>query len=50
MTTSAPAPSTYTIRSIQEMLGLSRGVITGLVVAGFVKPGRGPRNLRPHLP
>ena len=44
MTTSAPAPSTYTIRSIQEMLGLSRGVITSLVAAGFVKPGRGPRN------
>jgi tetratricopeptide (TPR) repeat protein len=44
VTTSAPASSTYTIRSIQEMLGLSRGVITGLVVAGFVKPGRGPRN------
>ncbi len=44
MTKSAPAPSTYTLRSIQEMLGLARGVITGLVGAGFVKPGRGPRN------
>ncbi len=44
MTKSAPAPSTYTIRSIQEMLSLSRGVIAGLVAAGFVKPGRGPRN------
>ena len=26
------------------MLGLSRGVILGLVAAGFVRPGRGPRN------
>ncbi len=37
-------PSTYTIRSIQEMLGLTRGVITGLIASGFVAPGRGPRN------
>ena len=44
MTTSAPAPSTYTIRSIQEMLGLSRGVIAGLVASGFVEPTRGPRH------
>lgn len=44
MTTSAPAQSTYTIRSIQEMLGLSRGVIAGLVASGFVEPTRGPRN------
>jgi Flp pilus assembly protein TadD len=36
--------STYTIRSIQEMLGLSRGVIGGLVAAGFVVPSRGPKN------
>lgn len=26
------------------MLGLSRGVVTGLVAAGFVQPARGPRN------
>ena len=39
-----PPPSTFTIRSIREMLGLSRGVITGLIAAGFVRPGRGPRN------
>ena len=44
MTESAPAPNTYTIRGIQEMLGLSRGVISGLIDAGFVAPGRGPRN------
>ena len=37
-------PSTYTIRSIQEMLGLSRGVIGGLVASGFVVPTRGARN------
>jgi tetratricopeptide (TPR) repeat protein len=36
--------TTYTIRALQEMLGLSRGVITGLVASGFVSPGRGPRN------
>ncbi len=36
--------STYTIRSIQEMLGLSRGVIGGLISAGFVVPSRGPKN------
>ncbi|HEY3635703.1 MAG TPA: tetratricopeptide repeat protein [Caldimonas sp.] len=36
--------STYTIRGIQEMLGLSRGVISGLIASGFVTPSRGPRN------
>ena len=36
--------SPYTIRSIQEMLGLSRGVISGMIAAGFVAPARGPRN------
>ena len=44
MTTSQADQSTYTIRAIQEMLGLSRGVITGLIASGFVAPGRGPRN------
>ena len=39
-----PPDSPYTIRSIQEMLGLSRGVIAGMIAAGFVAPGRGPRN------
>ena len=39
-----PPDSPYTIRSIQEMLGLSRGVIAGMIAAGFVSPGRGPRN------
>jgi tetratricopeptide (TPR) repeat protein len=41
-TTVADAP--YTLRSIQQMLGISRGVIAGLVAAGFVSPQRGPRN------
>ena len=39
-----PPDSPYTIRSIQEMLGLSRGVIAGMIAAGFVAPARGPRN------
>ena len=42
--TSETDPNTYTIRAIQEMLGLSRGVITGLIASGFVAPSRGPRN------
>jgi tetratricopeptide (TPR) repeat protein len=44
VTTSAPAQASYTVRSIREMLGLSRSVIAGLVAAGFVAPGRGRRN------
>jgi tetratricopeptide (TPR) repeat protein len=36
--------STFTIRSTQDLLGLSRAVITGLIGAGFVTPTRGPRN------
>jgi tetratricopeptide (TPR) repeat protein len=34
----------YTLRSIEEMLGLGRSVITGLITAGFVSPSRGARN------
>jgi len=37
-------PNTYTIRGIQEMLGLSRGVIAALIASGFVAPSRGARN------
>jgi tetratricopeptide (TPR) repeat protein len=37
-------PTPYTIRALQDMLGLSRGVITGLIASGFVAPSRGPRN------
>ena len=36
--------TTYTIRALQDMLGLSRGVISGLIASGFVAPTRGPRN------
>ena len=42
--TGRPSESPYTIRSIQEMLGLSRGVISSLIAAGFVAPTRGPRH------
>jgi tetratricopeptide (TPR) repeat protein len=34
---------TYTMRELQSLLGISRGVIAALVDAGFVVPGRGPR-------
>jgi DNA end-binding protein Ku len=36
--------SAYTLRRVQEMLGISRAVVTGLVGAGFVSPTRGVRN------
>jgi len=36
--------SLLTLRGIQGMLGLPRGVITRLIGAGFVSPQRGPRN------
>lgn len=36
--------STFTLRRIQAMLGLSRHVVSGLVDAGFVTPSRGRRN------
>ncbi len=43
MTKSSPeAP--YTLRSIEEMLGLGRSVISSLISAGFVSPVRGNRN------
>jgi tetratricopeptide (TPR) repeat protein len=34
---------TYTLRDISNSLGLSRSVISALIAAGFVSPGRGPR-------
>jgi tetratricopeptide (TPR) repeat protein len=43
VTNGAPA-APHTLRSIQEMLGLSRKVILNLVAAGFVVPVRGARN------
>jgi tetratricopeptide (TPR) repeat protein len=42
--TTATDDAPYTLRSIQQMLGISRGVISGLIEAGFVAPRRGPRN------
>jgi tetratricopeptide (TPR) repeat protein len=34
----------FTLKRVQEMLGLSRTTVTGLINAGFVAPIRGPRN------
>jgi tetratricopeptide (TPR) repeat protein len=44
-----PAPTVadeavYSLRGIQQMLGLSRDAVLGFVEAGFVAPTRGPRN------
>jgi tetratricopeptide (TPR) repeat protein len=36
--------STYTLRRVQAMLGLSRTIVAGLIAAGFVAPARGKRN------
>ena len=35
--------TTYTLREIQAMLGISRSAISGLMAAGFVSPSRGKR-------
>ena len=40
----AVAAAPYTLRNIEEMLGLSRGAVLTLMSAGFVLPTRGPRN------
>ena len=37
-------PAPYTLKSIEDMLGLGRSVVAGLIDAGFVTPSRGPRN------
>ena len=34
----------YGVRDVERLLGLTRGTIRSLVDAGFVTPGRGPRN------
>ncbi len=39
-----PASTTYTLRRVQAMLGLSRSIVAGLIAEGFVAPTRGPRN------
>jgi tetratricopeptide (TPR) repeat protein len=36
--------SPFTLKRVQEMLGLSRTTINGLIAAGFVEPVRGERN------
>jgi tetratricopeptide (TPR) repeat protein len=36
--------STFTLRRVQAMLGLSRHIVGGLIDAGFVAPARGKRN------
>jgi len=40
----AAGESLITLKRVQEMLGLSRSSVTGLIQAGFVAPLRGPRN------
>jgi tetratricopeptide (TPR) repeat protein len=42
--TQADESSTFTVRRVQAMLGLSRHMVAGLVEAGFVTPMRGRRN------
>ena len=42
--TPSPSAAPYTLRRIEEMLGLGRSVIAGLISAGFVSPSRGARN------
>jgi tetratricopeptide (TPR) repeat protein len=42
--TPAAGGGLYTLRRVEELLGLSRRVVAGLVAEGFVKPTRGPRN------
>jgi tetratricopeptide (TPR) repeat protein len=42
--TPADDGSTFTLRRVQAMLGLSRHIVAGLIEAGFVQPTRGRRN------
>jgi tetratricopeptide (TPR) repeat protein len=42
--TPADDGSTFTLRRVQAMLGLSRHIVAGLIDAGFVTPQRGKRN------
>jgi tetratricopeptide (TPR) repeat protein len=42
--TTPAAEAPYTLRHIEQMLGLGRSAIAGLIAAGFVSPVRGPRN------
>jgi tetratricopeptide (TPR) repeat protein len=40
----APQVAPYTLKHIEDMLGMRRAVVSSLVSAGFVTPARGPRN------
>jgi tetratricopeptide (TPR) repeat protein len=42
--TPADDGTTYTLRRVQALLGLSRHIVAGLIDAGFVSPTRGKRN------
>ena len=42
--TRSPQDAPYTLRQLQQMLGISPRVIGGLVRSGFVTPARGERN------
>ena len=42
--TSAADASTYPLKRVQELLGISRAAIDALIAAGFVAPTRGRRN------
>ncbi len=44
MSVALPTADGFSLKRVQEMLGLSRTVVSGLVAAGFVTPERGPRN------
>ncbi len=39
-----PDASTFTLRRVQAMLGLSRAIVSALIAEGFVAPTRGRRN------
>jgi tetratricopeptide (TPR) repeat protein len=42
--TAAHDASTFSLRRVQAMLGVSRHIVSGLIDAGFVHPTRGSRN------
>src|SRR5436305_1456406 len=44
MSVALPTATGFTLKRVQETLGLSKTVVTSLVAAGFVTPERGPRN------
>lgn len=44
MTRTEDDHSTFTLRRVQALLGLSRSIVAGLIAEGFVTPTRGRRN------